>query len=77
MKLLVILWAYGILKVVHPAPNQPLYILYDPECRLAKGRVSLQIVPRRAPDGARLERVGILKQGDASCDVEQLVYPGP
>ena len=39
MKLLVILWAYGILKVVDPTPSQPLYILYDPACRPANGSI--------------------------------------
>ncbi len=77
MKLLVILWSYGILKVVDPTPSQPLYILYDPQCRLSKGAVTLVASGRRSARIERSDPVGTLKQGNSTCEVEQLVYPGP
>jgi hypothetical protein len=77
MKLVVVLWSYGILKVVDPTPSQPLYILYDPACRLASGAISVQATGRRSTRVDSIAPVGTLRQGNQTCDVEQLVYPGP
>jgi hypothetical protein len=77
MKLLVILWTYGILKVVHPTPSQPLYILYDPGCRLANGAITVRVGKRNAGDRPRRDVVGTMTQGNLRCDVEQLVFAGP
>jgi hypothetical protein len=77
MKLLVILWTYGILKVVHPTPSQPLYILYDPGCHLSNGAITVRVGKRMTADRSGRDVVGTLTQGALRCDVEQLVFAGP
>jgi hypothetical protein len=77
MKLLVVLWAYGILKVVDPTPSQPLYILYDPTCRPSNGPITVKVSKRIPADPPRRDVVGTLNQGNLRCDVEQLVFAGP
>lgn len=77
MKLVVILWAYGILKVVDPTPSQPLYILYDPTCRPSNGSITVKATKRMRSDQRPRDVVGTLTQGNLRCDVEQFVYAGP
>lgn len=77
MKLLVILWAFGILKVVDPTPSQPLYILYDPACRLSNGPLTVKVTNRISADPSRRDLVGTLTHANLRCDVEQFVFAGP
>ena len=35
MTLVVVLWSYGILKVLDPSPSEPLYVFYDGACKLS------------------------------------------
>ncbi len=73
MKLLVILWSYGILKVVDPTRGKPLYILYDPTCRPSNGAITVRVTNRVPANRPRRDVVGTLTEGDLRCDVEQLV----
>ena len=43
MKLIIVLWAYGILKVVNPSFKEPIYLLYDPTCHVENGEVEIRI----------------------------------
>ena len=74
MTLVVLLWSYGILKVVHPTVTEPLYVFYDPKCSLRNGAITVVVENLMPPDP--LDRVGTLKQGSTTCDVQELVYPG-
>jgi hypothetical protein len=74
MILVVVLWSYGILKVLDPSPSQPLYVFYDGTCKLSSGEITVKIEDLLPPDPT--ERVGTLSQAGKTCNVEELVYPG-
>lgn len=75
MKFLIILYAYGILKVVDPAPGDPLYLLVDPVCKAVDGYVTVYVTHQSTDEDPG--PVGYLTQGSIRCDVEQLVTEGP
>jgi hypothetical protein len=77
MKLTVVLWAYGILKVVQPAPEEPIYLLYDPACRIESGAVEVKVTNWLPDDPPPHDPMGTLTQGGRTCDVEELVFSGP
>jgi hypothetical protein len=77
MKLIVVLWAYGILKIVNPSPEDPIYLLYDPECVVESGEIEIKITNWRPADPPPQAPMGILIQGDETCDVEDVVFSGP
>ena len=77
MKLTVVLWAYGILKVVHPAPEEPIYLLYDPVCRIESGAVDVRITNWLPADPPPHDPMGTLTQDGRRCDVEDVVFSGP
>ncbi|MGH9319250.1 MAG: hypothetical protein ACRD21_19315 [Vicinamibacteria bacterium] len=74
MTLLVMLWSYGILKVVDPTPNEPLYVFYDGECELQSGTISVDVMDPTPPEAS--DPIGTLTQGELECNLEELVYPG-
>ncbi len=77
MKLIVVLWAYGILKVVNPDPEEPIYLLYDPECLVESGEVEVKITNWLPDDPPPHDPMGQLKQDGRTCDVEEFVFSGP
>ncbi len=77
MKLIVVLWAYGILKVVNPDPEEPIYLLYDPECRVESGTIDVTITNWLPQDPPPQAPMGKLKQNGRTCDVEEFVFSGP
>ena len=82
MTLLVFLYAFGILKVVHPLEGQPIYLLVDPVCvNLIAGtvprEVKLVITNPWPGDEGRPEVVGYVKWEVFRCDVEHVVVSGP
>jgi len=82
MTLLVFLYAFGILKVVHPLDGQPIYLLVDPVCatRVAGKEpraVELTVTDQYPGDEVRPEVVGYVKWKVFRCDVEQVVVSGP
>lgn len=74
MTLVVLLWSYGILKVFDPTPSQPLYVFYDPTCKLSNGEITVKVEDLMPPDPS--DPVGTLTQSGRTCNVEELVYPG-
>lgn len=74
MTLLVVLWSYGILKVLDPTPGEPLYVFYDGKCSLSNGVITVKVENLLPPDPS--DAVGTLTQGRRTCDVDELVYPG-
>lgn len=77
MRLLVALFAYGILRVVDPAPDGPLYLLVEPECAAKGGWVEVRVTNPYPSDPPPQDPVGVLIQGKTECDVEQVVTAGP
>jgi hypothetical protein len=77
MKLIVVLWAYGILKVVNPSFEEPIYLLYDPTCQVENGPVEVRITNWLPEDPPPHEPMGTLKQDERTCDVEEFVFSGP
>lgn len=75
MTLKVILWTASILKVVNPGPDDPLYVFRDPACSLRAGRIELRVDDPLPEDPAG--KVSELWQGETTCDVFEVVYPGP
>jgi hypothetical protein len=74
MTLMVVLWSYGILKVLDPSPSEPLYIFYDGTCELSNGAITVKIEDLLPPEPT--DPVGTLTQDGRTCNVEELVYPG-
>jgi hypothetical protein len=74
MTLVVVLWSYGILKVLDPSPSEPLYVFYDGMCELRNGEITVKVEDLTPPDPT--DPVGTLTQNGRSCNVEELVYPG-
>jgi hypothetical protein len=77
MKLIVVLWAYGILKVVNPAPEEPIYLLYDPDCRVENGAIELRVTNWLPADPPPHDPMGTLIQKGRRCEVEDVVFSGP
>ena len=82
MTLLVFLYAFGILKVVHPLEGQPIYLLVDPVCatRVAGKElraVELTVTDQHPGDEERPEVVGHVSWMGLRCDVEHVVVSGP
>jgi len=82
MTLLVVLYAYGILKVFNPVDGGPIYLLVDSVCgpRVAGKEpraVELVVTNPWPGDEVRPEVVGYVSQGRIRCDVEQVVVAGP
>jgi hypothetical protein len=77
MKLIVVLWAFGILKVVDPSPEEPIYLLYDPACRVVSGSVEVRITNWLPEDPPPHAPMGNLTQNGRKCDVEEFVFSGP
>jgi hypothetical protein len=78
MKLLVVLFAYGILKVITPMPEDPLYLLIDPACKVKAGWIEAEDFKRVPSDsGPKPEVMGELRQVWIRCDIEQFVVMGP
>ena len=74
MSLKVVILTASILKVVAPEPEDPLYVFRDPTCELEAGSITVTVIDLLPIDPT--ERVGYLKQGETTCDVLELVYPG-
>jgi hypothetical protein len=77
MKLTVVLWAFGILKVVDPSPEDPIYLLYDPACHVESGAVEVEVTNWLPKDPPPHDPMGRLTQNGRTCDVEELVFSGP
>jgi hypothetical protein len=77
MKLIVVLWAFGILKVVNPTPEDPIYLLFDPTCHVESGTVEVKVTNWLPADPPPQDPMGTLTQGGLTCDVEELVFAGP
>ena len=74
MILHVIIWTASILKVVSSGADDPLYIFRDPACKLKAGEIRVTVENLLPEDPTA--RVGTLKQGNVTCDVLEVVYPG-
>lgn len=77
MKLIVVLWAYGILKVVNPTPEEPIYLFYDPACRIEAGAVEIKVTNWIPADPPPHDPMGTLTQKGRSCDLDEVVFRGP
>lgn len=77
MKIIVVLWAYGILKVVNPTPEDPIYLLVDPTCHVESGTVDVKVTNWLPADPPPQDPMGVLTQGGHTCDVEEFVFAGP
>ena len=75
MKLVIVLYAYGVLKVVNPTPEQPIYLLVEPTCEAVDGEVFAY--ETHHPSDSDPGPEGYLVQGSTRCDVEQFVRGGP
>ena len=74
MILTVILWTASILKVVNPTPEGPLYVFFDPACKLVSGEITVHVENLLPPEPT--DPVGTLTQNGKTCTVLEVVYPG-
>lgn len=75
MILRVVLLTASILKILNPVPDGPIYVFFDPSCKwMRSGRITIKIDNLMPPEPT--DPVGTITQGDHTCKMLELVYPG-